>query len=60
MACIKTESSDLAVGAKTKEFADFKPINRVKVVQKAWRDSLGVPREDSEESLKFGTVVDAG
>ena len=57
MACIKTKSSDLAAGAKTKEFADFKPINRVKVVQKAWRDSLQVPREDPEDTLKFGTVV---
>jgi hypothetical protein len=35
MACIKIESSDLATGKKTKEFVDFKPTNRDKVVQKA-------------------------
>jgi hypothetical protein len=27
-ACIKTESSDLAAGAKTEGFTDFKPTNR--------------------------------
>jgi hypothetical protein len=58
MACIKIESSDLAASEKTKEFVDFKPTNRDKVVQKAWRDSIGVPREDPEESLKFDTVVE--
>ena len=35
MTCIKTESSDLVAVEKTKEFADFKPTNRGKVVQKA-------------------------
>jgi hypothetical protein len=38
VACIKTESSDLAAGAETEGFADFKPTNRRKVVQKAGRD----------------------
>jgi hypothetical protein len=40
VACIKTESSDLAVGAKSEGYADFKPTIRGKVVQKAVRDSL--------------------
>ena len=40
VACIKTESSYLAAGAKIEGFADFKPTNREKVVQKAGRDSL--------------------
>jgi hypothetical protein len=40
VACIKTESSDLAAGAETEGFADFKPTNREKVVQKAGRNSL--------------------
>jgi hypothetical protein len=60
VACIKTESSYLAAGAKIEGFADFKPTNREKVVQKAGRDSLWVPREDIEESLRFGRVVEAG
>jgi hypothetical protein len=40
VACIKTESGDLAAGAEMEGFADFKPTNREKVVQKAGRDSL--------------------
>jgi hypothetical protein len=40
VACIKTESSDLAAGAKLEGFADFKPTIRGKFVQKAGRDSL--------------------
>jgi hypothetical protein len=40
VACIKKESSDLAAGAKTKGFADFKLTNMEKVIHKTWRDSL--------------------
>jgi hypothetical protein len=40
VACMKTESSDLAVGAKKEGFADFKPTNREIVVQKVGWDSL--------------------
>jgi hypothetical protein len=40
VAYIKTETSDLAAGAKTVGFADFKPTNRGKVVQKEGRDSI--------------------
>jgi hypothetical protein len=40
VACIKTESSDLATGVKSEGFAEFKPTIRGKVVKKAGRDSL--------------------
>jgi hypothetical protein len=40
VACIKTESSDLAAGAKSEGFADFKPTIRGKVGRKVGRDSL--------------------
>ena len=59
VACIKTGSSDLAVGAETEKMADCKPARRGKVVQKAGRDSLRVPREDIEDSLRFDRVVGA-
>jgi hypothetical protein len=39
VACIKTESSDLSAAAKTEGFADSKPTNRGKVIQKAGRGS---------------------
>jgi hypothetical protein len=48
VACIKTRSSDLAVGAETERMADYKPTRRGKVIQKAGRDSLGVPRDDTK------------
>jgi hypothetical protein len=60
VACIKTGSSDLAVGAETERMADCKPTRREKVVQKAGRDSLRMPREDPKESLSIGRVVEAG
>jgi hypothetical protein len=60
VACINTESSDLAAAAKTERFADFKPTRREKVVQKARCDSLRVPREDTKDSLRFGRVVEVG
>ena len=40
VACMKTYNSDLTAGAKTEGFADFKPTNKGKVVQKSWRDSV--------------------
>jgi hypothetical protein len=57
---MKTESTDLAAGAKTEGFANSNPTNREKVVQKTGRDSLWVPKEDPKESLRFGRVVEAG
>ena len=54
-----TESSDLAANAETEIFAYFKPTKRQMVIQKAGRNSLGVLREDPEESLKFDRVVEA-
>jgi hypothetical protein len=39
--------------------AYYKPTRRGKVVQKAGRDSLGVPREDIKKRLRFGRVVEA-
>jgi hypothetical protein len=38
-----TESSDLATGAKTREFADSMPTKKRGVVQKVGIVSLGVP-----------------
>jgi hypothetical protein len=60
MACIKTESRDLAAGAKTQRCAGSKPTRREKVIQKAGRDSLRVPREDPKKSLSVDRVVEAG
>ena len=60
VACIKTGSSDLAAGAETEKLVDFRPTKRQKVVQTAWKDSIGVPREDTKESLSIGRVVEAG
>ena len=45
VACIKTGSSDLAAGAE--------------VVLKGGRDSIGVPREDTKDRLRFDRVVGA-
>jgi hypothetical protein len=60
VACINTGSCDLAAGAETEKLVNFRPTKRQKVVQKAERDSLGVPREDSKDSLRFDRVVEAG
>jgi len=59
VACIKTGSSDLAAGAETERMADCKPTRREKVVQKAGRDILRVPREDTKDRLRFDRVVGA-
>ena len=40
VACMKTENSDLAAGAKTEGFANFKPTNKRKVVQKSGSNSV--------------------
>ena len=40
VACIKTESSDIAAAAKTEGFADFQSTNKGKVTQKAGTGSL--------------------
>jgi hypothetical protein len=60
IACMKRGRCDFETGAKTVRFADYIPTRREKVIQKAGRDSLGVPQEDPEESLRFGRVVVAG
>jgi hypothetical protein len=60
VACIKTGSSDLAVGAETERMADCKPTRRGKVVQTEGRDILGVSKEDTKDTLMFGRVVEAG
>jgi hypothetical protein len=51
VACMKTERDDLAAGTETERMADYQPTRREKVVQKAGKDSLGVPQEDPKESL---------
>ena len=48
---MKTERDDLAAGTETERMADYQPTRREKVVQKAGKDSLGVPQEDPKESL---------
>ena len=40
VACIKTESSDIAAAAKTEGLADFKSTNKGKVIQKAGTGGL--------------------
>jgi len=56
---MKRGSSDSAIGAKTERFANCRPTKREKVVQKAGKDSLGVPIEDPKESLSFSKMVEA-
>jgi hypothetical protein len=57
---MKRKSSDTATSVETERFANCKPSKREKVVQKAEKDSLGVPREDLKESLNFDKMVEAG
>jgi hypothetical protein len=60
IACMKRGRCDFETGAKTERFTDYIPTRRQKVVQKAGRDSLGVPQEDPKESMRFGRVIVAG
>jgi hypothetical protein len=60
VACIKTGSSDLAVGVETERMADYKPTRREEVVQRGGRDSLGVPKNDPKDSLRLSSVVEVG
>jgi hypothetical protein len=56
---MKRKSSDSAISAETERFANCRPTKREKVIQKAGKDSLGVPIEDPKESLSFGRMVEA-
>ena len=56
---MKRKSSDPATSAETERFANCRPTKREKVIQKAGKDSLGVPIEDPKESLSFGRMIEA-
>jgi hypothetical protein len=56
---MKRGSSNSAIGAKTERFANYRPTKREKVIQKAVKHSLGVPKENPKESLSFCKMVEA-
>jgi hypothetical protein len=56
---MKRKSSDSATSAETERFANCRSTKREKVIQKAEKDSLGVPIEDPKESLNFGRMIEA-
>jgi hypothetical protein len=49
----------LQVVHQTRNFADSKPTRKRKIIQKAGRDNLRVPREDAKESSRIDRVVEA-